>query len=371
MKRVLILGSTGSIGTQALEIIRLYRDEFKVVGLAAGSNVDLLSKQIGEFNPQYVSVENRPFTSDKVIVLKDAMELIQSVEADIILLAMVGISGLKVANYAVSTGARIALANKETLVAAGDIIMSRAMEFNSEIIPVDSEHSAIWQCLMGNNHQHIGRIILTASGGAFRDLTKQQLLTSKAVDALKHPVWNMGLKVTIDSATLMNKGLEVIEAKHLFNISSKQIDVVVHPESIIHSMVEYNDGSVIAQLSNPDMRLPIQLAFTYPARISSPVKRLDFSRLSRLNFMQADTERFPCLEIAYQCLEYGGIACAIMNAANEIAVNLYLEDRISFYDIPALIKRALDKYNNCVIGTIDDIICIDSNVKEYILTLAK
>ena len=370
MKNIVILGSTGSIGTQALDIIRANPDIFKVTGLGIGSNISLLTKQIAEFKPKFVSVENVPYTNDNTIVLRNAVELINNAEADIILLAMVGVSGLKAAYEAVSKGVRIALANKETLVAAGSIIMKKASDCDSEIIPVDSEHSAIWQCLMAGKHNEISRIILTASGGAFRNLDKETLRNVKAKDALKHPVWNMGSKVTIDSATLMNKGLEVIEAMHLFNTSCDKIEVVIHPESIIHSMVEFSDNCIMAEMSKPDMRLPIQLAFTYPDRILSSVSRLDFRTLSGLTFRQPDKELFPCLDIAYNCIRIGGAAPVIMNAANEVAVQLFMNNRIGFYDIPSLINTALDKYNTYKAESIDEIICIDNMVKEYILSLA-
>lgn len=368
MKKIIIIGSTGSIGTQALEIIRNNRDLFEVVGLAAGRNIELLKRQIDEFKPKYASAL-LPFQSDSTIVLSNAEEIIDNVQADIILLAMVGVEGLSVANKAVSKGVRIALANKETLVAAGDIIMSKAKEYGSEIIPVDSEHSAIFQCLLGGKRSELKRIHLTASGGAFRNLTIEQLRHARAVEALKHPVWNMGTKVTIDSATLMNKGLEIVEAVHLFNVNADRINVIVHPESIIHSMVEFIDNTIIANLSNPDMRIPIQYAFTYPVRINGLVKELDLVKLSSLNFKEPDYLRFPSLKIAQACAEKKGTAPLIMNAANEASVELYLKECIGFYDMPALINKALDKYSGLTANTIEDIISIDRRVKEYILSL--
>lgn len=364
MKKIVIIGSTGSIGMQALDIIRHNRDKFKVTGLAVKSSVSLLRKQIEEFNPEFVSVEQGAESLDNTTVLSNSVELVKRADADIILLAAVGVDGLEAANEAVGKGVRIALANKETLVAAGGIIIKRAKKFNSEIIPVDSEHSAIFQCLLGKKPE---KIILTASGGAFRNYTKDELVKAKARDALKHPVWNMGAKVTIDSATLMNKGLEVIEAMHLFNVGADAIEVVIHPESIIHSMVEFIDGAVIAEMSIPDMKVPISFAFTYPERINANVKRLNFTDIKSLTFMKPDTDKFPCLDIAYKCARTSGAATVIMNAANEACVQLYLEDRIGFYDIPALINAALDKFADSVADEIEDIIVIDSKVKEYIL----
>lgn len=368
MKRILILGSTGSIGTQTLDIIRANSDKFKVEGLAVSTNTDLLDKQIMEFKPKFVSVENTNYSNDNTIVLESALELVKESNPDIIVLAMVGVSGLKVAYQSVLKGRRIALANKETLVAGGDIIMSKAKELDTEILPVDSEHSAIWQCLSSSNNE-LKKILLTASGGAFRDYEYKDLIGVKAKDALNHPVWNMGKKVTIDSATLMNKGLEIIEAMHLFGVSSDKIEVVVHPESIIHSMVEYKDNTVIAQMSNPDMRLPIQLALTYPDRCESQVKSIDFDKLSRLTFKAPRRDLFPCLDIACKCAKSGGADPTIMNAANEIAVEKFLNNEIAFYDIPNIINKALDKYSGIEYNNIDDIIRIDRIIKEYILSL--
>jgi len=369
MKNVVIIGSTGSIGTQALDIVRANPDRFRVTGLAVNSDTRLLSEQIKEFKPQFVSVENKTFECSNTTVLKNSVDLVKTAEADIILLAAVGAAGLKAAYEAVGRGVRIALANKETLVSAGSLIMKRAKEFLTEIIPVDSEHSAIFQCINGQNGNSLKKILLTASGGAFRDLKKEKLLTVKAGDALKHPVWNMGSKVTIDSATLMNKGLEIIEAMHLFNVKRDRIEVIVHPESIIHSMVEFQDNTVIAELSRPDMRLPIQYAFTYPEKIMSSVSPVKFSELKSLTFREPDTDKFPCLDIAYKCADSGGSAPLIMNAANEAAVQLFLKDEIGFYDIPELIYNALEKFPLNAPDDIDEIICIDRDVKEYILSL--
>jgi 1-deoxy-D-xylulose-5-phosphate reductoisomerase len=367
MKRVIILGSTGSIGTQALEIIRRNPDQFKVVGLSAGGNLKLLNNQIDEFKPLYAVADKARLIRDDVIIPENSTALVRETEADIILLAMVGISGLAPAYEAVGKGVRIALANKETLVAAGEIIMKRARDCNSEIIPVDSEHSAIWQCLHAGK-SNLKRIILTASGGAFRDYTIERLKEAKATDALKHPVWSMGAKVTIDSATLMNKGLEIIEAMRLFNAEQSQIVPVIHPESVIHSMVEFCDNSIIAEMSRPDMSLPIQLAFTYPERITSTVESVDFIKLGALTFKEPDRKRFPCLQIAEECARQRGASTAVMNAANEVAVEMYLKGAISFYDMPALINSALDKKAGVILNSIEDIIGIDREVKEYILS---
>jgi 1-deoxy-D-xylulose-5-phosphate reductoisomerase len=277
------------------------------------------------------------------------------------------VSGLKAAFAAARKGVRVALANKETLVAAGDLFMNEADKCGAEIIPVDSEHSAIFQCLNGNRGRELKKIILTASGGAFRNLSNEELKAAKASDALKHPVWNMGAKVTIDSATLMNKGLEIIEAMHLFNVNREQIEVVIHPESVIHSMVEFTDNAIIAELSRPDMRLPVQYAFTYPNRWESLIDELDFIALKSMTFYPPDTDKFPCLDIAYKCADKGGTAPLIMNSANEAAVKLYLDGKISFYGIPDIINKALDKFSGAAAADIDSIISIDREVKEYIL----
>lgn len=369
MKKIIIIGSSGSIGTQALEIIRANPDKFRVAGLAVNSNTSLLEEQIEQFKPLSVSVEKGNYRIGKCRVFGNSAELIRSTEGDIILLAAVGVGGLSAAYEAAGKGVRIALANKETLVAAGDIIMKKARECSSEIIPVDSEHSAIFQSLEGNRQNKLKRILLTASGGAFRNYSKEQLTKALATEALKHPVWRMGAKVTIDSATLMNKGLEIIEAMHLFGVDADKIETVIHPESIIHSMVEFVDGSIIAQMGIPDMRLPIQYAFTYPDRIKSHIESADFYELKSLNFGRPDRDKFPCLDIAYRCAKEKGSAPLIMNSANESAVQLYLENRIAFYDIPALINRALDRFSGVKADSIEEIICIDKKVKEYILSL--
>ena len=370
-KRVVILGSTGSIGTQTLDVIRQYKDEFEVVGLACNSNILLLQKQIQEFKPKYVAVSDEKAAQrlpkgDFTLFDGDlAITSLCTVETDILLNALVGIEGLSPTITALKFGTTIALANKETLVTGGDIVMKLAKDNNIDILPVDSEHSAIWQCLDFNKDKKIDKILLTASGGAFRGKTKDEIKNLRAQDALKHPTWNMGNKVTIDSATLMNKGLEVIEAMHLFNMSPKDIEIIVHKESIVHSMIQYADGSIIGQLSYPDMKLPIQVALNYPKRGDYLFSPLSFKDLT-LHFETADLETFPCLKIALDCAAKRGLAPTIMNAANEELVQLYLKDKIKFYDISDYIQKALDKFASEDSLTLFNIQRVDYDVREFI-----
>ena len=370
-KRVVILGSTGSIGTQTLDVIRQYKDEFEVVGLACNSNILLLQKQIQEFKPKYVAVSDEKAAQrlpkgDFTLFDGDlAITSLCTVETDILLNALVGIEGLSPTITALKFGTTIALANKETLVTGGDIVMKLAKDNNIDILPVDSEHSAIWQCLDFNKDKKIDKILLTASGGAFRGKTKNEIKNIRAQDALKHPTWNMGNKVTIDSATLMNKGLEVIEAMHLFNMSPKDIEIIVHKESIVHSMIQYKDGSIIGQLSYPDMKLPIQVALNYPKRGDYLFSSLSFKDLT-LHFETADLETFPCLKIALDCAAKRGLAPTIMNAANEELVQLYLKDKIKFYDISDYIQKALDKFASEDSLTLFNIQRVDYDVREFI-----
>ncbi len=371
MKRVVILGSTGSIGTQTLDVIRQYKDEFEVVGLACNSNILLLQKQIQEFKPKYVAVSDEKAAQrlpkgDFTLFDGDlAITSLCTVECDILLNALVGIEGLSPTITALKFGTTIALANKETLVTGGDIVMKLAKDNNIDILPVDSEHSAIWQCLDFNKDKKIDKILLTASGGAFRGKTKDEIKNLRAQDALKHPTWNMGNKVTIDSATLMNKGLEVIEAMHLFNMSPKDIEIIVHKESIVHSMIQYKDGSIIGQLSYPDMKLPIQVALNYPKRGDYLFSPLSFKDLT-LHFETADLETFPCLKIALDVAAKRGLAPTIMNAANEELVQLYLKDKIKFYDISDNIQKALDKFASEDSLTLFNIQRVDYDVREFI-----
>ena len=354
MKKTLsVLGSTGSIGRQTLEVARHLG--FKVLALSADKNIDLLENQIRRFSPEFVAVydiyaaaELRNRVRDTKTYVLEAMEgqidVAQKSGAGVIVTAIAGQAGLEPTLAAIETGKRIALANKEPLVCAGQLVMKTAKKHGAEIIPVDSEHSAIFQCLANDlpHRSSLKKIILTASGGPFRGMTRDELKNITPEQALEHPNWSMGKKITIDSATLMNKGLELIEAMHLFDVKPDQIEVVIHPESIIHSMVEYNDGSTIAQLSNPDMRQPIQYALTYPERRPSLTKPLDLTQIQTLTFEKPDTDAFPCLRLAYVAAEKGTAACAALNNANEEAVGLFLSGEISFLDIPARIEEAIN-----------------------------
>ncbi|MGL5315938.1 MAG: 1-deoxy-D-xylulose-5-phosphate reductoisomerase, partial [Peptostreptococcaceae bacterium] len=353
MKRISILGSTGSIGKQTLDVVRQHKDKFEVVAISANSSVDLLLEQIKEFKPKYVAVYDEVSalklksmipTDIKIEVLSgmEGLKTISSLdEMDVLLTAIVGMIGLVPTLEAIKKGKDIALANKETLVCAGSLVMNEAKKHGVSILPVDSEHSAIFQCLNGEKTKEIEKIILTASGGPFRGKTKEDLLSVTKNQALKHPNWSMGRKISIDSSTLMNKGLEVIEAKWLFGVEHDQIDVVVHPQSIIHSMVQFIDSSVIAQLGCPDMRLPIQYALSYPDRIECDFERLDLAKIATLTFEEPDMDTFPCLKLAYDTLKMGGTYSAVLNSANEVLVNEFLEDKIGFYDIPYYIEKTL------------------------------
>ena len=352
-RRIAILGSTGSIGTQALDVIRRHRDLFEVELLTANNNSRLLTEQAIEFEANNVVICNE----DKYREVADALQprfikvfagmqsvcdLVASDSIDIVLTAMVGFSGLRSTVAALEAGKTIALANKETLVAAGAIVTRLARSRNVPILPVDSEHSAIFQCLQGSFGARLEKIHLTASGGPFRCWTKEKIAKAGRDEALNHPRWNMGNKVTIDSATMMNKGLEVIEAKWLFGIEPERIKVVVHPQSIIHSMVEFEDGAVIAQLGHPDMREPIQYALAYPDRLTLDNRKLDFAELGQLTFASPDTDRFPALSLAYSAIGKGGNMPCIMNAANEVAVEAFLNGKTGFYDITRIIEETMD-----------------------------
>ena len=352
-RRIAILGSTGSIGRQALDVISQHRDLFEVELLTANNSSDLLIRQAIEFNANAVVICNESKYSEvaealephyiKVFAgMKSVCDLVSSDNIDIVLTSMVGFSGLESTISAVKAGKTIALANKETLVAAGQLVMELAAKHRARILPVDSEHSAIFQCLMGSAGAEIEKIHLTASGGPFRTWSREDIAAATPAQALKHPNWSMGSKITIDSATMMNKGLEIIEARWLFGTSGDKINVVVHPESIIHSMVEYADGSVIAQMGHPDMREAIQFAFSYPFRLPLNNRKLNFAELGCMSFFAPDFERFPGLRLAYQALEKGGNMACIMNAANEAAVAAYLKGRIGFYDITDIVERCMN-----------------------------
>ena len=351
-RRIAILGSTGSIGRQALDVISQHRDLFEVELLTANNSSDLLIRQAIEFEANNVVICNE----DKYNEVAEALEphyikvfagmnsvcdLVSSDNIDIVLTSMVGFSGLSSTIAAVKAGKTIALANKETLVAAGHIVMGLAAKHHAAILPVDSEHSAIFQCLLGSAGADIEKIHLTASGGPFRTWTREDIAKATCAQALNHPNWSMGSKITIDSATMMNKGLEIIEAKWLFGTPGDKIHVVIHPESIIHSMVEYADGSVIAQMGHPDMREAIQFAFSFPERLTLNNRKLNFAELGSLSFFEADTDRFPALKLAYEALDRGGNMPCIMNAANEAAVAAFLEERIGFYDITRIVEECM------------------------------
>lgn len=356
MKRILILGSTGSIGVSTLDIIREFKDRFYVAGLTIDKNIDLLIRQIEEFHPEAVAVrdrkkaaELRSIVGNKCNILEGEegiLELSKSLDYDILLSSMVGFAGLAPTIEGIKRKKRIALANKETLVAAGELVTSLCENYGAEMLPVDSEHSAIFQCLVGEDKKNVDKLILTASGGPFLNKGKEELKSVTIADALNHPNWKMGSKITIDSATMMNKGLEVIEAYWLFKLPKERIEVVVHPQSIIHSMVAFRDGSIKAQVSTPDMKLPILYALSYPERFDYTKVVTNFSDIGNLTFQKPDTEKFECLKLAYNVMETGGTTPCILNAANEIAVNNFLQGKIGFNRIPELIKYALDTIEN-------------------------
>ncbi len=353
-RRIAILGSTGSIGTQALEVIRQHPDKLDVEVLTAHSNSALLIRQAIEFMPNAVVISNEslyqrvfealdPYDIKVYSGTTSIEQLVEMDSIDMVLVALVGWSGLKPTLRAIAAGKPIALANKETLVVAGELVTKLARDKGVNIYPVDSEHSAIFQCLAGEFHNPVEKIILTASGGPFRGMSRDELLCVTKEQALKHPNWNMGCKVTIDSATLMNKGLEVIEAKWLFNLDIPQIEVVVHPQSIIHSMVQFADGSIKAQMGMPDMRLPIQYALTYPQRLPSQFPKFSFDQCLQFTFEKPDKQNFRCLNIAYEAVSQGGTMPCIMNAADEVAVHAFLRDEITFLQIPELIEQCMSK----------------------------
>ena len=373
MKKCLsILGSTGSIGCQTLDVCR--ENDIRVVGLSAGNNIDLLEKQVREFKPMYVCIANENLERDlkkrlmgldvEVFSGDIGLEKIASLkEADLVVSAIVGIAGLAPTYKAIATGHDVALANKETLVAAGEIIMNEVLKNGVNILPIDSEHSAIFQCLYGNDKSDIEKIILTASGGPFRGKKYDFLKKVTPQMALNHPTWVMGDKITIDSATLMNKGFEVIEAKWLFDVDVEKIEVLIHPQSIIHSMVSYVDGVVIAQLGTKDMRIPISHAILYPNRVKNSFPKLNLLDSNNLTFEKPDMKTFECLKIAYDVVSCGGLMPAILNTANEIAVDLFLKNKIGFLDIQNIIKDALNRYENMMNPTIDDILYMDKRMR--------
>ncbi len=378
MKNIVILGSTGSIGEQALEVAR--SGGYKVLGIAAGSNIEKLEAQAREFKVKAVGV----FDEDKAKILADRLSdtdtevfggeegvcRVAGVKADITLNSIVGIAGLKPTFAAIEAGNDIALANKETLVTAGELVNKAIREKGLRLLPVDSEHSAIFQSLQGSPEKSLSKIILTASGGPFFGKTREELLDVTAKDALKHPNWTMGAKITIDSATLMNKGLEVIEAVHLFGVTADDIEVVVHRQSIVHSAVEFSDGAVIAELGTPDMKLPIQYAFTYPERGELCCERLSLSKIGTLTFACPDFETFPCLKLCIDAIKAGGLKPAAANGANEEAVALFLDGKIKFLDIPRLVKAATDAETRTSAYTLDEVFDADKKARALVRELA-
>ena len=375
MRKISILGSTGSIGTQTLEVVENLKD-IKVMAITGNSNIKLLEEQARKYQPALVAVmdetnaealkENLADMDIRVVSGMDGLVEAAIYEGvDTVVTSVVGNVGLKPTFEAIRAGKNIALANKETLVSAGQLVMDLAKKHNIKIYPVDSEHSAIFQSLQGNEGNKIERILLTASGGPFRGKKREELMNVTAADALKHPNWSMGAKITIDSATLMNKGLEVMEAKWLFDVDVDQIEVLVHPQSIVHSAVEYEDGAIVAQLGEPDMRVPIQYALTYPKRVKSPFPRVDFAQRNNLTFDQPDMETFKCLSLAYRALKTGGTLPAVLNGANEVAVARFLKGDIGFLDIPELIEQTMGAYTVKYEYTLEDLLEADAWAKDY------
>jgi 1-deoxy-D-xylulose-5-phosphate reductoisomerase len=366
IKQVAVLGSTGSIGRQTLEVISALPHRFSVIGLAAGHNTDLLAEQIKQFQPRFICSQDSPRLPKAKYELLSLEAMASRPEVDIVVVATSGKWGLEPTLAAVRAGKRIALANKESLVMAGGIITQEARQSRAQIIPIDSEHSAVFQCLQGER-QKASRIILTASGGPFLGYSPTRLSRVTPAQALKHPSWRMGKKVTVDSATLMNKGLEVIEAHWLFDTPLANITVLIHPQSIVHSMVEFNDGSVKAQLSQPDMRLPIQYALTHPERLENQqLPRLDWGKIKELNFQPPDYDRFPCLKLAIEAGRKGGTYPAALCAADETAVELFLAKRIKFTEIARLVGRALEEHKSLANPTLEDILAADARTMEKI-----
>ena len=376
-RSIAILGSTGSIGTQTLQVVEEHPDKFEVYAITANTRVDELIQQARKFMPEAVVIADE----SKYTQLKEALadlpikvyggyesicQIVESKPIDIVVTAMVGFSGLRPTINAIKAGKAIALANKETMVVAGELINELAMKHRTPILPVDSEHSAIFQCLAGEMNNRVEKLILTASGGPFRTFTKEQLEHVTVQQALKHPNWSMGAKIPIDSASMMNKGFEVMEAKWLFGVGAEDIEVVVHPQSVIHSMVQFGDGAIKAQLGTPDMRLPIMYALTYPTRLSSSFERIDWNTLKELTFEKPNLELFPNLQHAYTAIAQGGNIPCVVNAANEICVAAFLEERIKFTDMPKLIARAMEKATYILKPTLDDYLETDKEIRELV-----
>lgn len=380
MKKLAVLGSTGSIGTQTLDIVRERPEEFQITALAAGSNVLLLEKQVAEFRPKLVSLTEEKdarelqerlhllgiYSTEVVYGIPGLTACACEESADMTVNAVVGMVGILPTVAAIRAGKDIALANKETLVTAGHIIMPLVKEYNVRLLPVDSEHSAVFQCLQGAGEQTVEKLLLTASGGPFFGKTKEELGSITVEQALRHPNWSMGKKITVDSSTLVNKGLEVMEAGWLFSLAPEQIEVLVQPKSIIHSMIQFNDGAVLAQLGVPDMKLPIQYAMTYPDRLALSGKRLDFFELQKIEFYRPDTETFRALSLAYDAFREGGSLPTVYNAANEMAVSLFLERKIGYLQITEILERALDAHTKIKNPTLEEVLSIEEETYSYI-----
>ena len=375
MKRIAVLGSTGSIGQNTLEVIRNFPDKFCALGLSTNSQIDILYRQIKEFHPAFVCVRDKSVAARLESKLKSQGiklfsgesgldEMVQDKRIDKVVLAISGSTALPALLKAIDSGKDIALASKEAFVIAGPLIMKKAGRKRIKIIPIDSEQSAIWQCLKGEDKERIRNIYLTASGGPFRQKTKLDLKNISVGDALRHPRWKMGPKISVDSANLMNKGLEVLETMYLFDLEPKMIKVIIHPQAIIHSLVEFADGVVLAQLSITDMRIPIQYALTYPERLTNPLPSIDFCELSRLDFQEPDFRKFPCLGLAYRAANEQGTMPAVLNAANEVSVDEFLKNRLGFVSIPRVIERVLDKHRNIVEPDLDDILGADNWARQ-------
>ncbi len=373
IKRVVVLGSTGSIGKQTLDVIRANPERLNVVGLAAGSDVGTLAAQIAEFQPEAAycldgSVARLMGEGTRVYAGDAGIEqLVGAIDADVTVVGTPGMVGARATLAALERGQDVALANKETLVMAGDLVMKAAAAHGAAVLPTDSEHSAIWQCLHGEDNGAIRRIILAASGGPFRTASDRELAAVTPQQALQHPTWSMGAKITIDSATLLNKGLEIIEAHWLFALPYAKIEAIIHPQSIVHALVEFADGAVKAQLSHPDMRLPIQHALSYPERFPTHWGGLDFTRVTDLEFHEPDVTRFPCLALARQAAETGGTAPAVLCAADEVAVELFLQDAIGFLDIPRLIAQALDAHASTPVESLDHVLAVAGETRQRLL----
>ncbi|WP_414516197.1 1-deoxy-D-xylulose-5-phosphate reductoisomerase [Nostoc sp. PCC 9305] len=386
MKAISLLGSTGSIGTQTLDIVAQYPDQFQVVGLTAGSNVEMLAQQIREFRPAIAAIGDAQKLPELQAAIRDldpqpillageagVIEVARYGDAEVVVTGIVGCAGLLPTIAAIEAGKDIALANKETLIAGGPVVLPLVQKHGIKLLPADSEHSAIFQCLQGVPNGGLRRILLTASGGAFRDWPVEKLSQVTVADALKHPNWSMGRKITVDSATLMNKGLEVIEAHWLFGLNYDQIEIVIHQESIIHSLIELQDTSVLAQLGWPDMRLPLLYALSWPERIYTDWQQLDLVKVGQMTFRVPDHQKYPCMQLAYAAGRAGGCMPAVLNAANEQAVALFLEEKIQFLDIPRLIEGACDRYlvHNHSTPTLDEIIAADQWARQEVVTASQ